>query len=198
MVQFTPLIGPALQALDDHAGSQAACGAEGDEAALLIPSLQLIQQCADQNRPGSPNGVPQGDRPTIDVQLTVIDIHMLHEAQWYDRKGFVHLKEIHVGNIKAAGVGITLTAASTVVFADMEYTPALHEQAEDRAHRIGQSKQVNVYYYIAQNTIEEDIVELLERKSQTIKKILEGETKRVGQVNIAAQLIKRLSTGDKK
>jgi len=106
--------------------------------------------------------------------------------------------KVFVGNIKAAGVGITLTAASTVVFADMEYTPALHEQAEDRAHRIGQNKQVNIYYYIAQKTIEEDIVELLERKSQTIKKILEGETKRVGQVNIAAQLIKKLSTSNKK
>lgn len=105
--------------------------------------------------------------------------------------------KVFVGNIKAAGQGHTLTAGSTVVFADMEYTPALHEQCEDRAHRIGQNKQVNVYYYIATGTIEEDIVELLEKKSQIIRKILAGETKRVSQVNIAAQLIKRLSTLEK-
>lgn len=99
-----------------------------------------------------------------------------------------------VGNIKAAGVGITLTKASTVIFADLEWTPALHEQAEDRAHRIGQTEQVNVYYYIAKNTIEEDIVELLGKKNQIIKSILEGNRDRVGNMNVANSLIKKLST----
>lgn len=109
---------------------------------------------------------------------------------------FQHDSEVKVfiGNLRAAGVGITLTAASTVMFLDMEFTPALHQQAEDRAHRIGQSRQVNVYYYIAKNTIEEHIVELLDRKNKIIKSILEGENERARQVNVAAELIKRLST----
>lgn len=81
-----------------------------------------------------------------------------------------------VGNIKAAGTGLNLFAASQVRFIDMEWTPALHDQAEDRAHRYGQKRQVNVYYYIAKDTVDEDIVELLEKKSQIIKAILEGET----------------------
>lgn len=102
--------------------------------------------------------------------------------------------KVFIGNIKAAGVGITLTQASTVIFADMEWTPALHEQAEDRAHRIGQQSQVNVYYYIAKATIEEDIVDLLGRKNQIITTILEGKQKRARQFSVANELIKKLST----
>lgn len=102
--------------------------------------------------------------------------------------------KVFIGNIKAAGVGITLTKASTVIFADMEWTPALHEQAEDRAHRIGQTSQVNVYYYIAKGTIEEDIVELLGKKNQIIKSILEGDKNRAKDINVARELVKKLST----
>lgn len=83
--------------------------------------------------------------------------------------------KVFIANIKAGGVGITLTAASTVLFADMEWTPALHSQAEDRAHRIGQHKLVNIHYFIAKDTVDEDVVELLGKKQQVITRILEGE-----------------------
>lgn len=83
--------------------------------------------------------------------------------------------KVFVANIKAGGVGLTLTAASTVLFADMEWTPALHSQAEDRAHRIGQNRLVNVHYFIAKDTVDEDIVELLGKKQQVITKVLAGE-----------------------
>lgn len=90
---------------------------------------------------------------------------------------FQHKDEIKafVANIKAGGVGLTLTAASTVLFADMEWTPALHSQAEDRAHRIGQNRLVNVHYYVAKETVDEDIVDLLGKKQQVITKVLAGE-----------------------
>lgn len=96
-----------------------------------------------------------------------------------------------VANIKAGGVGITLTSANTVIFADMEWTPALHSQAEDRAHRIGQRKLVNVHYIVARGTVDEDIIDLLGKKEQVIQAILEGgeaDTK-----DITGDAIKRIA-----
>jgi SWI/SNF-related matrix-associated actin-dependent regulator of chromatin subfamily A-like protein 1 len=75
-----------------------------------------------------------------------------------------------IGNIKAAGVGLTLTAASDVVFLEFDWTPAIHDQAEDRCHRIGQKDSVNAYYLISEGTIDEFIVNMLERK----RKIADG------------------------
>lgn len=99
--------------------------------------------------------------------------------------------KVLVGNIKAAGIGIDLTAASTVLFADMEWTPAVHQQAEDRAHRYGQKRMVNVYYYVGKGTVDEDILEMLDRKSQVISRILEGEDN-IGKQDITKQTIKKI------
>lgn len=82
--------------------------------------------------------------------------------------------KVFIANIKAGGVGITLTAGTQVKFADMEWSPELHSQAEDRAHRIGQSGTVNIDYYIAADTIEEDIVDILEKKRAIISELMNG------------------------
>lgn len=84
--------------------------------------------------------------------------------------------KVFIANMKAGGVGITLTAGSIVIFADMEWSPEIHRQAEDRAHRIGQTGTVNVYYYIAESTIEEDIIDTLMNKQETIGVLTGGET----------------------
>ena len=84
--------------------------------------------------------------------------------------------KVFVSNIKAGGVGITLTAASIVMFADMDWSPEVHRQAEDRAHRIGQTGTVNVYYYVLPGTIEEDIIDVLSKKQETIGTLTGGET----------------------
>lgn len=84
--------------------------------------------------------------------------------------------KVFIANIKAGGVGLTLTAASIVIFADMDWSPETHRQAEDRAHRIGQTGTVNVYYYIAENTIEEDIIDILTQKQETIGALTGGDT----------------------
>lgn len=82
--------------------------------------------------------------------------------------------KLFIGNLQAGGVGITLTRSDTVIFADLAWTPSEHEQAMDRLHRIGQKNNVNVFYFITKNTIEEDIYNLLKTKGQNINKIIDG------------------------
>jgi SWI/SNF-related matrix-associated actin-dependent regulator 1 of chromatin subfamily A len=86
--------------------------------------------------------------------------------------------KLFIGQIEAAGVGITLTSAADVAFVELLYTPDDLFQAEDRVHRIGQTKQVTIYYLVAADTIEEDVIEILDRKTKTISQIVEGEEKK--------------------
>ncbi len=67
-------------------------------------------------------------------------------------------------SLKAGGVGLNLTAASTVFHFDRWWNPAVETQAEDRAHRIGQTRPVQVFAYLCADTIEARIAEILEHK----------------------------------
>jgi SWI/SNF-related matrix-associated actin-dependent regulator 1 of chromatin subfamily A len=80
-----------------------------------------------------------------------------------------------VCSIEVAGHGLTLTRSSNVVFLDLAWTPAKHDQAEDRCHRIGQQDAVNAYYLLAADTIDETISELLERKRAVIGAVTDGQ-----------------------
>ncbi len=79
---------------------------------------------------------------------------------------------VFVGNIKASGVGITLTAAEVVVMNDLSFVPSDHSQAEDRAYRYGQKSNVLVYYPLFENTIEGQIYDILNRKKQIFRTVM--------------------------
>lgn len=80
-----------------------------------------------------------------------------------------------VCNPKAAGVGLTLTAASNVLYTDFPWTPGIVKQGEDRIHRIGQTKQCFIWMLAARNTIEERLCELLTEKQSILDQVLDGD-----------------------
>lgn len=78
-------------------------------------------------------------------------------------------------NLLAGGVGLNLTAARQVVFNDLDWVPAHHWQAEDRACRIGQRWAVNVHYVLARGSLDEFVAATLESKRRLIAAVVDGE-----------------------
>ncbi|UYQ92754.1 SNF2 family helicase [Chitinophaga horti] len=75
-------------------------------------------------------------------------------------------------SLKAGGVGLNLTAADYVYIVDPWWNPAVEQQAIDRTHRIGQTKNIFAYRMICKDTVEEKILELQERKKSLVKEII--------------------------
>ncbi|XP_077567355.1 chromatin-remodeling ATPase INO80 isoform X2 [Stigmatopora nigra] len=75
---------------------------------------------------------------------------------------------------RAGGLGINLTAADTVIFYDSDWNPTVDQQAMDRAHRLGQTKQVTVYRLICQGSIEERILQRAKEKSEIQRVVISG------------------------
>jgi SWI/SNF-related matrix-associated actin-dependent regulator 1 of chromatin subfamily A len=98
--------------------------------------------------------------------------------------------KVFVGNIKAAGVGLTLTAGEAVVMNDLSFLPSDHAQAEDRAYRYGQKNNVLVYYPIFENTIEGIIYDILNNKKQVIATVM-GDNQNSG--DVAEEILKRIN-----
>jgi SNF2 family DNA or RNA helicase len=73
-----------------------------------------------------------------------------------------------------AGQGLTLTRASNVAFLELEWTPAMHDQAEDRCHRIGQRDAVTAWYLLAAGTIDETMARLIQRKRGIVAAVTDG------------------------
>jgi len=85
--------------------------------------------------------------------------------------------KIFIGSIKAAGVGLTLTASSNVVFAELDWVPANLVQAEDRCHRIGQQDSVLIQHIVLDGSLDQRICQLIVKKQNVADKALDIETK---------------------
>lgn len=118
--------------------------------------------------------------------LDIIEAHLSEEGIGYagirgstkNRKGEVKRFqtdpscEVFVGSLNAAGVGIDLTKASVVIHYDRWWNPAKEDQATDRVHRIGQTRGVSVFKFVAKNSVEEHIHGLIEKKKGLITNII--------------------------
>jgi SNF2 family DNA or RNA helicase len=92
-------------------------------------------------------------------------------------------------SIMAASQGLTLTAASCVVFAELTWTPSIMNQAEDRAHRIGQKNSVNIYYLHGKETVDDMIFKILHQKSLVTTGVTDG---RMVTMNLKEQELKQI------
>lgn len=101
--------------------------------------------------------------------------------------------KVFIANIKAGGVGLTLTESAIVIFADMVWSPGEHKQAEDRAHRIGQKDTVLIYYYICNDTIEKLIMDTLLEKQDISDQVLEGKSDSMKDMSIQKEFANRLN-----
>lgn len=81
--------------------------------------------------------------------------------------------KLFIASIKAGGIGITLTASSTVIFVELDWTPAVMSQAEDRLHRIGQENAVLVQHLVINGSIDSKIAKMCVRKQEVITQALD-------------------------
>lgn len=104
---------------------------------------------------------------------------------------------LFIGNIQAAGTGITLTAASDTLTIEFGWIPGEHAQAEDRVHRISQkADSITAQYLVAEGTIEEEIMAILDRKMADLSEVLDG--KEIDPSSLFESLLKKYKFADKK
>ena len=82
--------------------------------------------------------------------------------------------KLMIAGLRAGNVGINLTRAKYVIFAELDWSPAIHRQAEDRLHRIGQKNTVFAYYLIGNGTLDDHVADILVDKSYEIDSIMDG------------------------
>ena len=107
--------------------------------------------------------------------------------------------KLMIAGIRAGNVGINLTVAKYVIFAELDWSPAVHRQAEDRLHRIGQKNTVFAYYLIGSGTLDDQVAGVLVDKSYEIDEIMDATADNFENRNksefILAQMQDRLKTG---
>jgi SWI/SNF-related matrix-associated actin-dependent regulator 1 of chromatin subfamily A len=145
-------LGPALAWIDDFLASE--------EPLVVFASHREIQELVLQRFPDALHVVGTDKAAERDAAV-----------QAFQQQGG---PQLIVCSTRVAGQGITLTRASNVAFLDLEWSPAMHDQAEDRCHRIGQRDAVTAWYLLAAETIDEAMAEVLARKRGIVGAVTDG------------------------
>jgi SWI/SNF-related matrix-associated actin-dependent regulator 1 of chromatin subfamily A len=111
-----------------------------------------------------------------------------------DRFQTVEEQKVISCNIKAGGVGLTLTAASDVAFFELGWNPGEMDQAADRCHRIGQRDSVTAWQILTKGTIDEDIAQLIEQKRGVVDAATDGVDDITDKTSILGDLLVRLAS----
>ncbi|MBL7806185.1 MAG: DEAD/DEAH box helicase [Saprospiraceae bacterium] len=94
---------------------------------------------------------------------------------------------IFIGTIRSAGTGITLTSANMVIFHELDFTPALMTQAEDRVHRIGQKQNVLIQHIVFESGVDAFLAKMLIRKQSIFNKMFNEDTIVINENNNAKE-----------
>jgi SNF2 family DNA or RNA helicase len=81
--------------------------------------------------------------------------------------------KLMIAGLRAGNLGINLTKARYVIFAELDWSPAIHRQAEDRLHRIGQKNTVFAYYLIGNGTLDDHVADILVDKAFEIDSVMD-------------------------
>ena len=137
----------------------------------------------------------------VEIQEAVLErfpdaVHLMGRDAVPDREATVRSfqegsgPQLLVAATRVAAQGFTLTRASNVAFLELEWTPAMHDQAEDRLHRIGQRDAVTAWYLLAAGTIDETMAELVARKRGIVGAVTDG--RRLDGDTLVDELVKDL------
>ena len=102
------------------------------------------------------------------------------------------IQEAAILSTKAGGLGVNLTAADTVILHDLDFNPENDRQAEDRSHRIGQTREVRVFKLVTSSTVDEDIFEMGAKKSLMTEAVLNDKGKNsddIGEVGAIGRIL---------
>jgi len=148
-----------------------------------LPAAAWVKDWLENNPPEKKLVVFAHHKDVIETLYDKLHVHAVrvdgsmkqHERQRsVDRLQNDPLVRVFIGQITAAGIGITLTAASELLFVESSWVPAEMEQAAQRIHRIGQTEPCLVRFATIAGSIDEDIQRAVARKMESIAKVVDG------------------------
>lgn len=156
-------LSPKLVALLEHLRGELSQGNKAIIFSQFTSFLDIIESVLDRNR----------------ISWVRLDGNMAAQQRTQSLTAFQNNPDVKVFliSLKAGGVGLNLTAANVVYMMDPWWNPAAEDQAVDRAHRHGQTKDVTVVRFIVKDSVEEGIMELQKRKREMTSTALSSSGK---------------------